>query len=281
VQGSAALVREELPRPGASAAGEEAPEDVAEDPEEYAVDNSELQHRGPGVLYRRSKSQSDTIGKDQFAAWGSTVKGVSAGEDWVKVGERYLPTKVRGTTVLVKTSPSKLRMRTRTAYVPTQFKSLDGTWIPANVTGRGSKPHTYNVIVISRTLAPYTIPDVPEEALMNVEPVRVRERAPTTAPLVTPAAARVEEEDRVHLTLKVQDFQGRPLELKFEKALRLQKLMLMACERASILQEDCEKDVRFIYHGRDLNAEDTYDAVDMRSGDTVYMLRRKRLPFPK
>mmetsp|Transcript_81576 Transcript_81576/g.253320 ORF Transcript_81576/g.253320 Transcript_81576/m.253320 type:complete len:319 (-) Transcript_81576:51-1007(-) len=263
--------------------------DPSDDPDadEYLVDNSQLQHRGPGVLYRRSMNLTDNAGRDQYAAWGTIISGVASADGWVRVGRRFLPTEVKSSTVLVRQAPSKPKVRMQISYTPTKIRSTDGTWIPANITGPGSKPHTYNVIVISRMLDDYPVEDVPEADLQLVstkrEFVAVKPkpfRASAAAPRPGAPAAQEQEalEDEEQMSVKVEDFVGTPMEMKLLKSSPLSELMYKACDRASVARVTCLPGVQFIHRGKPLRAEDLYDAADLRGGDTIYMLRSKGQP---
>ena len=67
--------------------------------EAFLVDNSILKSKTSGVGYRRSMDLGDKDGND-IADWGSVVRGVREGDDWLKVGDRYLPMEIGGKLVL-------------------------------------------------------------------------------------------------------------------------------------------------------------------------------------
>eukprot|EP00929_Paragymnodinium_shiwhaense_P114119 TRINITY_DN82436_c0_g1_i1.p1 TRINITY_DN82436_c0_g1~~TRINITY_DN82436_c0_g1_i1.p1 ORF type:complete len:962 (-),score=160.30 TRINITY_DN82436_c0_g1_i1:91-2976(-) len=66
----------------------------------YFVDDSLLQDATEGLGYRRSRVLTD-IHPDKFAKWGMRVRGVAAGDGWIRVGNLFLPTELDGTPVLV------------------------------------------------------------------------------------------------------------------------------------------------------------------------------------
>jgi len=70
-----------------------------EAPREFLVDNSELQASTKGLGYRLSKHLHDKDGAE-LAEWGTLVLGIDQGDGWVKVGRRYLPTKLNGKNVI-------------------------------------------------------------------------------------------------------------------------------------------------------------------------------------
>lgn len=301
LQDAAALVQSTLQLPGVSdAQAADASEDpfeeglgsldaqLEEEPVQYFVDNSNMHHRGPGVMYRLSKNVSHIAGKDHYAAWGSTVSGVSAGDGWVKVGERYLPTMVHGVLVLVKKD-----VRRQPQYEPTRLMTPDGGWVPCNITGLGTKPDSYSVTVTPATVADYVITDVPATMLERVEhvldPAAKRKAALREAVEAKVAAklaavklaakvaaksgspARPEEESDI-INVKVRDSEGNAMELKHPKKSPLRALMSMACARADIRREKCQTDVTFMYRGVEIDPSDTHDVIGLQNGATINML---------
>jgi len=83
----------------ASAPAPAEPATAREAPREFLIDNSDLQANTKGLGYRRSKHLQDKDGTE-LAEWGTTVLGVDQGDGWVKIGRRYLPTKLNGKAVL-------------------------------------------------------------------------------------------------------------------------------------------------------------------------------------
>lgn len=57
---------------------------------------------GPGVPWYASPSIDDVDDSIAGPQWGDVVDGRLVDEDWVQVGDRFLPTKMRGTTILVR-----------------------------------------------------------------------------------------------------------------------------------------------------------------------------------
>lgn len=66
----------------------------------FFLDNTVLHARSPGLGYRFMPQIQAKSPENAHAPWGSTVQGVSVNEDWVQVGEQYLPTKLNGHQVL-------------------------------------------------------------------------------------------------------------------------------------------------------------------------------------
>jgi len=65
----------------------------------YKIDNSVLNSgKRPGIAYRASKSLDDKL--KTVARFGEIVDGVDEGDDWLRVGEHFLPMKVNGVQVI-------------------------------------------------------------------------------------------------------------------------------------------------------------------------------------
>lgn len=73
-----------------------------EDAEEYLIDNSLLNAKTKGMGYRFGKDLKN-VDRKSFALWGTTVRGRRENEDWIKVGECFLPTHLKGVRVLTPT----------------------------------------------------------------------------------------------------------------------------------------------------------------------------------
>jgi len=72
----------------------------------FLVDNRTLQARTVGLGYRISPMMShldtkNSAGHKNLAPWGSMVRGIPCGQDWIKVGERFLPRMLRDVEVLL------------------------------------------------------------------------------------------------------------------------------------------------------------------------------------
>mmetsp|Transcript_11316 Transcript_11316/g.34980 ORF Transcript_11316/g.34980 Transcript_11316/m.34980 type:complete len:326 (+) Transcript_11316:102-1079(+) len=260
-------------------------EELEEEPavhqlKQWLVDNSQLQHRGPGVKYRLSKERTNTGLK--YAAWGETLQGVDSGDGWVQVGDAYLPKEVNGKAVLVDKTPpappSKLKLKRsgiKISWEPTQVRAQDGSWVACVITRRGSKPGTYNVTVTPSTFANYTLTDVPREFLKNATIVRTRvplggEKL-AVAPAVAPVAAPVEE----FIRLKYMDFGKHKTELKLLKRSPMRILMRLACEKVEIPLKNCLRTVRFTYDGRQLDEAERIASLDLPEHATIVMNRTR------
>mmetsp|Transcript_58725 Transcript_58725/g.136609 ORF Transcript_58725/g.136609 Transcript_58725/m.136609 type:complete len:294 (-) Transcript_58725:108-989(-) len=242
--------------------------DPTDEVDEWLVDNSNLQHKGPGVLWRLSKELSNVAGKGEYVRWGSTVRGVDEGGDWVKVGEHYLPRTVHGAVVLVK----KARAR-RILYKPTRVRAPDGLWVQCSITGPGSRPGTFNIMVRPTTIEDYPIQDVPVDALERLEEDREPEPAPAKN---VPATANVGTSDReqqaeLYLRVKVMNLDGRLMDMKLQKKSPLRWLMRMACERSRLRWERCQQEVRFEHDGKEVRGDDRWHIMGLHEDDTLTM----------
>jgi len=63
----------------------------------------------PGLRYRCSPCNTD-MDATQHALWGSIVHGTTVTEDWLKVGDRFLPLRVNGSQVLRKVDEAGVRL---------------------------------------------------------------------------------------------------------------------------------------------------------------------------
>eukprot|EP00929_Paragymnodinium_shiwhaense_P048489 TRINITY_DN2450_c0_g1_i1.p1 TRINITY_DN2450_c0_g1~~TRINITY_DN2450_c0_g1_i1.p1 ORF type:complete len:436 (-),score=25.20 TRINITY_DN2450_c0_g1_i1:499-1683(-) len=69
-------------------------------PSLYLVDNSQLCSGSFALAFRLSKNLEDKDAVGTGAVWGSTVLGVTDGDNWLEVGDRYLPMSLQGVSVL-------------------------------------------------------------------------------------------------------------------------------------------------------------------------------------
>jgi len=67
----------------------------------FLVDNALLGSPANGVTYRRTPDLNDKDMTKKAAKFSSIVRGIPQDENWVKVGELYLPTRINGKRVLV------------------------------------------------------------------------------------------------------------------------------------------------------------------------------------
>jgi len=84
--------------------------------ERYLVSTDiELFKQWPGVGYRKSKFLEDRLRGD-FASWDTTITGIDDGDGWVRVsdnfGDKFLPSIVRGSLVLLKQDTAEVQKQT-------------------------------------------------------------------------------------------------------------------------------------------------------------------------
>eukprot|EP00416_Gambierdiscus_australes_P037630 CAMPEP_0171108838 /NCGR_PEP_ID=MMETSP0766_2-20121228/69728_1 /TAXON_ID=439317 /ORGANISM="Gambierdiscus australes, Strain CAWD 149" /LENGTH=348 /DNA_ID=CAMNT_0011570449 /DNA_START=15 /DNA_END=1061 /DNA_ORIENTATION=+ len=246
---------------------------------QFYVDNSRLNHKGPGVLWRQSKDLNSTVGRTKFAAWGSVLEGHSTGDGWIKVGSLYLPTHIGGVPVVIPRQQSPARKKLRISFKPTSLQAPDGNWIPCQIIGLGRRPATYNIRVIPPSFASYNMSDVPVRLLKKVQ--IVRQFLPTASHLALPEKRKktlptdtAELDNQGFIEVKVNDLDGSILELKALKKSPLRTVMKMACTRMLLSWSRCQREVDFIRGGVRL-AEDRHSFdLGMRDGETIHMQRK-------
>jgi len=237
----------------------------------FLVDNRRLKHKGPGLQWRLSKNVNDTAGKDRYAAWGLVVDGHDSGDGWVQVGNLYLPTRIRGVPVVIPHYLSTNTQRVRIRYEPTELKTQDGKWVPCTITGTGSKPGLYDVHVTPATFTSYQMTDVPASQLKKVEHVRVFVPAPAPwAPKSLAPALGNKAESNV-LDLQVADLTGNILNLKVLQKSPLRTVMKLACEQVQISWDECQRSVRFMHRGAEMNEADHSWEVGLKDGEMIRM----------
>lgn len=94
-----------FPRHCASLDEEEEPR---REPPAYLVDDSAVKSGARGVAYRRSKDIEDRCEDRACAEYDSIVFGVEESGGWVRVGDRFLPLQVKGSTVLKLLEPQEV-----------------------------------------------------------------------------------------------------------------------------------------------------------------------------
>mmetsp|Transcript_114237 Transcript_114237/g.197533 ORF Transcript_114237/g.197533 Transcript_114237/m.197533 type:complete len:675 (-) Transcript_114237:145-2169(-) len=78
----------------------------------YHADNGALKAPTPGLGFRMSPNLNDMDKENVLVPWGSLVCGVSHDENWLKVGDRYLPKFLKGIRVLNEyTGPPKSNLQ--------------------------------------------------------------------------------------------------------------------------------------------------------------------------
>lgn len=74
-------------------------------PHEYLIDNSHMLASTKGVGYRKAKSFAKDVHNlmtGDIAEWGSHVHGFDEDDQWIKVGDHFLPVFVQGIRVISK-----------------------------------------------------------------------------------------------------------------------------------------------------------------------------------
>mmetsp|Transcript_143295 Transcript_143295/g.399465 ORF Transcript_143295/g.399465 Transcript_143295/m.399465 type:complete len:290 (-) Transcript_143295:74-943(-) len=242
----------------------------------YLVDNSRLQHQGPGVFWRRSKNTTDIEGREHYAAWGTIVEGYDLGDGWLKVGSLYLPTHHHGVQVV---SPQEVvnqpddRKRIRIRFQPTEIQAQDGSWIPCEITGLGSEQHTFNVLVTPPNFASYTLTNVPASQLKKVEHERYYASDTLPAKGTGPAVVREAKDEEGSIELIVDDLEGNALKLKVLRRSPLRTTMRMACEHAGLPWDKCQSSVRFVRKGKELSEDSHPFELGLMDGETIQMLK--------
>lgn len=67
---------------------------------DYVVTKKYVETDAPGLAYRMSADLDDRDPEDSLSLWGSIVRGVPVGMNWLKVGSKYLPMRVGGHPVV-------------------------------------------------------------------------------------------------------------------------------------------------------------------------------------
>jgi len=248
----------------------------------YLVDNSQLHHKGPGVLLRRSKNFTDTASKSKFVEWGTVIDGVATGDGWVQFKDYFLPTHIRGVQVMtlqaaeepVAPASPTLRRKVHIHYAPTEVQVQDGSWVPCAIRGLGSKPETYNIEVRPRKFSRYNMTNVPATSLKKVQ--RIREFIPVKAvPTSAPKTAlnrAVQQEAQIRL--RVNDTsKGHVMDLRMMKKSPMRTLMKMACERSKVSWYKCERKVKFIWNKNPVHADAHSSDLGISDGETIQMIK--------
>jgi len=245
---------------------------VPTEPAEWIVDNYELKHGGPGLMWRSTPDLRATMGVDNYVPWNTSVTGVEVENGWVRVNKRYLPMEVKGALVLRrKHGRSKLQI----SYKPTKVKGPGSTWINCNVTGPGRLPDTYDIVVQPRELADYIVRDVPKSELMNV--TRVRAFIPMDLAVRRPMINSTQQQAQsVKLIVK---YGGKRHYITLQKKAPLRTMMNMACEKIGVSMAACSRFAHFKFDDRLLNPDDRVDDTDVKDGAVINMYRGPTAPF--
>lgn len=71
----------------------------------YFVDNSLLRSEQEGLHFYRTMDMSEAACK-AWVPWGAVIQGIPVGNDWIRVGEYYLPVRLNGVLVLKREASS-------------------------------------------------------------------------------------------------------------------------------------------------------------------------------
>uniref|UniRef100_A0A7S1MAB8 Ubiquitin-like domain-containing protein n=1 Tax=Alexandrium catenella TaxID=2925 RepID=A0A7S1MAB8_ALECA len=153
---------------------------------DFLVDNSELQHKGPGLLFRASKNLSDIAGRSEYAPWGAVISGTPTPDGWFQHEKYYLPMRVHGVSVIKaaeeptksdepevaelveRTASRPVQKKVHWKYLATTVQMKDGSEMPCAIHGPGAKANTFDIEVRPKMFSPYNM-TVPAEALKEVQ----------------------------------------------------------------------------------------------------------------
>lgn len=79
---------------------------ASDGPGAYFVDNSLLRSEQEGLHFYRTMDMSEAACK-AWVPWGAVIQGIPVGNDWIKVGEYYLPLRLNGVVVLKREATSR------------------------------------------------------------------------------------------------------------------------------------------------------------------------------
>jgi len=259
----------------------------------YLMDNSELQHSGPGMLLRRSKSLEDTADRHKYVRWGDVIEAEDVDDDWVKYEGYYLPKRFHGAQVLtqhIEEAPESValerkaevnasvtqrrRSRPGWTFASTEFQTGNGVWQLCDILREGTLPDTYDIQVKPRSFSAYNITNVPAVSLKKVQ--RIRKFIPMKARKQSELKLdrKADEESRATVRLQVNDTKANVLmDLKIMKKSPMRTIMKMACEKAKISWFVCSKRVNFIWQGNPVHQDETTKDLGMADGQTLLMVR--------
>lgn len=88
--------------PAVSSSRARSPAPSPADEVEFIVeaDDQVTRSKAPGIAYRNTKRLFDRDPDKELAEWGSLVSGVDRGDDWLRVGDHYLPMSIDGVAVV-------------------------------------------------------------------------------------------------------------------------------------------------------------------------------------
>mmetsp|Transcript_83501 Transcript_83501/g.186391 ORF Transcript_83501/g.186391 Transcript_83501/m.186391 type:complete len:268 (-) Transcript_83501:108-911(-) len=219
---------------------------------DYLVDNSGLQHDGPGVVFRLSKNLSDIAGGDMYAAWGTVLLGAEPQDDgWVEYQKYYLPTHVQGVRVLTAqegySEPPVQRPKSTTAHLTLSEKMLK----------------------TSQVLQLKAAPDDDKQARAASKPAQDLQQKDYVN-----STKRVAYKDvigRQTVKFHVEAGLGSLLTMSSRRDGKWRTIMLQACDRYNIPPGKCGRKVDFLYKKAKLNPDDNLMKPWVKDGDTILM----------
>mmetsp|Transcript_77171 Transcript_77171/g.174560 ORF Transcript_77171/g.174560 Transcript_77171/m.174560 type:complete len:365 (+) Transcript_77171:65-1159(+) len=225
---------------------------------DFLIDNSQLQHKGPGLKYRFSKNLSHVGG--EYAPWNSLVIGEQPEDGWIRVDRGYyLPIEVNGRTVVVqqdrKQSPLALEQALTSGPVPAfasgehaEFRTASGDWFPCNVLYPGSRPHTYQIDVTPSTdlRAVYPVVDAHAQRMRKtMAPIRLEKKKEGSSICQKGSC----------LLLRMKRQSGTEFFVQVAKSAKVEDAMRTACRRMQKDWPTCQNEATFMHKGQALNPE--------------------------
>jgi len=273
---------------------------LANDTQDFLVDNSILQHTGPGLKYRHSKHMSNK--SSEYVQWGMLVVGHDEEDGWVSTGVGYLPVEVNGSRVLKEvprkgpstqhafdsflaalkanlSSSNSVQMsedlRHEGKYdepersLPLfsvgewgEFRTKAQGWHPMQVRSLGTDPNTYNIVVRPTDFSAYTITNAHRENMRKVgrQPHELKEGE---SPVCRRGGC---------IVVQVNDAKGGKYTIQVGKEGRLDMLMRAVCNRMKIEWAKCKTHVAFKHNDVELNATTHVMGSGLQDQDLVEAL---------
>jgi len=239
---------------------------------DWYVDNTQLNHKGHGIMYRRSKNLKDS--SEAIAPWNTLVVGSDEEDGWLKTSQGYLPMHVKGVPVLSRRErpedSSVAISQEASTSEPTltfedsekvQFRTKSGEWYPAEVIAPGKYPNTYSVVVQPVLSSLFPVSDVHASRLQK-----------TGAPkhnLVLSESLLCQKEGCLMLHLRTEA--GREYLVEAAMTMQVEGIMKMACSRVHMAWESCQKQITLTHKGTKLDAAAVTSESGLRDNDVVDM----------
>eukprot|EP00408_Alexandrium_pacificum_P055005 CAMPEP_0171238334 /NCGR_PEP_ID=MMETSP0790-20130122/43420_1 /TAXON_ID=2925 /ORGANISM="Alexandrium catenella, Strain OF101" /LENGTH=315 /DNA_ID=CAMNT_0011704697 /DNA_START=44 /DNA_END=991 /DNA_ORIENTATION=- len=265
----------------------------------FLVDNSELQHKGPGLLFRASKNLSDIAGRSEYAPWGAVISGTPTPDGWFQHEKYYLPMRVHGVSVIKaaeeptksdepevaelveRTASRPVQKKVHWKYLATTVQMKDGSEMPCAIHGPGAKANTFDIEVRPKMFSPYNM-TVPAEALKEVQydkqgwksvAAKAKNSVPTPKPRSRLEAAKKAKEAN-YISLKVVDIEGKELmEFSMLKKSPIRTLMKMACQKSQLSWFKCSKTMQWARNHHPVHEDDSVSELGLEDGDSITMFK--------